>query len=158
MGKLILIVIGSLVVIIIGVVLFTSMNKSSENVAESTAVVPTASAVSDKTADQSRYKPYSSSVFEQSGNKRRVLFFYADWCPTCRPADTAFIQKANQIPQDVAVIRVNYNDTNTDAEEKALATQYQITYQHTFVQIDENSEVVTKWNGGELPELLANIK
>jgi hypothetical protein len=56
------------------------------------------------------------------------------------------------------VIRVNYNDPDTDATEKELAKKYGITYQHTFVQIDSTDQVVTKWNGGRLKELLSNLK
>ncbi|KXK10180.1 MAG: hypothetical protein UZ22_OP11002000912 [Microgenomates bacterium OLB23] len=56
------------------------------------------------------------------------------------------------------VIRVNYNDPQTDDEEKALAKQYGVGYQHTFVQIDQQGNEVTKWNGGSLKELLSSIK
>jgi hypothetical protein len=62
------------------------------------------------------------------------------------------------IPADVTLFRVNYNDTDTDQEEKDLAKQYAVTYQHTFVQIDEGGKEVTRWNGGQMPELLENIK
>ena len=105
-----------------------------------------------------RYIEYTKSAFDGAANKRRVLFFYANWCPTCRPADASFQQNKNQIPEDVTVIRVNYNDTDTDAEEKALAQKYSITYQHTFVQIDAQGNEVGTWNGGQIDELLARLQ
>jgi thiol-disulfide isomerase/thioredoxin len=105
-----------------------------------------------------RYIEYSKSALDSSANNRRVLYFYANWCPICRPADIDFQQNENKIPEDVTVIRVNYDDTDTDQEEKALANKYGITYQHTFVQIDSQGNEVTKWNGGKLEELLENIK
>ena len=104
------------------------------------------------------YNEYSSSILQSSINNRRVLFFYANWCPTCKPADQNFKANLNKIPEDVTVIRVNYNDTDTDQAEKDLAKKYGITYQHTFVQIDENGNEITKWNGGKIEELLKNIK
>lgn len=104
------------------------------------------------------YLPYSKSVLDNAASKRRVLFFYANWCPTCRPADSSFTQNTSQIPVDVVLIRVNYNDTQTDQEEKDLAAKYGVTYQHTFVQIDESGNEVTKWNGGQIEELLTNLK
>ncbi len=105
-----------------------------------------------------RYAPYSENAFRASADMRRVLFFYASWCPTCRPADADFTDNMSQIPEDVVVFRVNYNDTDTDQDEKDLAEQYGITYQHTFVQIDEQGQVIKKWNGGKLNELLSNIQ
>ena len=56
------------------------------------------------------------------------------------------------------VLRVNYNDPDTDQEEKELAKKYGITYQHTYVQIDSAGKELTKWNGGGAAELLVNIK
>ncbi|MCC7149361.1 MAG: thioredoxin family protein [Saprospiraceae bacterium] len=106
----------------------------------------------------SRYVQYSKSALDSASNNRRVLFFYASWCPTCKPADTNFTQNESKIPEDVTLIRVNYNDPETDQEEKELAKQYGITYQHTFVQIDNSGKEVTKWNGGQIDELLSSIK
>lgn len=104
-----------------------------------------------------RYIPFSSSTLNKFANSRRVLFFYADWCPTCKVANEEFLQKTELIPTDVTLIRVNYNDSQTDQEEKDLAKKYGITYQHTFVQIDAQGNTRTVWNGGEIDELLANI-
>lgn len=110
------------------------------------------------TESAGQYADYVKSAFDQAAGKRRVLFFYANWCPICRPADADIREHAMQLPADVAVFRVNYNDTDTDSDEKALAKEYGITYQHTFVQIDGDGAVVTKWNGGKMLELLNNIK
>lgn len=106
----------------------------------------------------SRYIEYSKSAMDTASGNRRVLFFYASWCPTCKPADVSFTQNVSKIPEDVTLIRVNYNDPDTDQEEKDLAKEYGITYQHTFVQIDGAGNEVTKWNGGQIDELLSNIK
>lgn len=108
--------------------------------------------------NDSRYVEYSKKAFDNAGDKRRVLYFYANWCPICRPADLSFKENANKIPEDVVVVRVNYNDSDTDREEKDLAQKYGITYQHTFVQIDAQGNKITAWNGGQIDELLANIK
>lgn len=105
-----------------------------------------------------RYIEYATGVLDSVSNSRRVLFFYANWCPTCRPADDNFRNNTDTIPEDVTVIRVNYNDTETDQEEKDIAGKYGITYQHTFVQIDNAGDVITKWNGGQINELRENIK
>jgi thiol-disulfide isomerase/thioredoxin len=106
----------------------------------------------------SGYVQYSKSALDSAATNRRVLFFYATWCPTCQAADASLTQDLSKIPQDVTVIRVNYNDPETDQEEKALASTYGITYQHTFVQIDSTGKEITKWNGGDIDELLKNVK
>lgn len=105
-----------------------------------------------------RYIPYSKTVFEDASGKRRILYFYATWCPSCKITNEDFSARADKIPEDVMIIRVNYNDPDTDQEEKALAKQYGISYQHTFVQVDLDGNEITKWNGGGIDELLVNIK
>ena len=87
-----------------------------------------------------------------------MLFFYASWCPTCRPADADFAKNESLLPEDVRLIRVNYNEGDTDDDEDTLADKYNVTYQHTFVQIDEEDNIVTKWNGGQTAQLLKNLK
>jgi len=113
--------------------------------------------MADKTMS-SRYVEYSKAVLDNAASARRVLFFYASWCPTCKSADASFKANQSAIPEDVTVIRVNYNDPESDQEEKDLAKKYAVTYQHTYVQIDSASKEVTKWNGGQMNELLKNIK
>ncbi len=105
-----------------------------------------------------RYVPYAKGAIEGAAGMRRVLFFYASWCPTCRPADAEFTEEAARIPEDVTLIRINYNDPDTDQGEKTLAQKYGVTYQDTFVQIDEKGSEIAKWNGGKMDELLKNIK
>lgn len=153
-----------LVLVGVGIFAYSSTQKTSNT--DSIYSKPTAmqgKSDSTKTEDKmlkedSRYIEYSKANLDSTKNTRRVLFFYANWCPTCRPANTNFSQNENKIPSDVTLIRVNYNDTETDEEEKALAAKYGVTYQHTFVQINEGGAEVAKWNGGQITELLQNIK
>ena len=100
----------------------------------------------------SRYMSYSETAFESSADKKRVLFFHAPWCPTCRPADAAFQNNSANIPEDVVLFKTDYDSSG------ALKKKYGITYQHTFVQVDEDGREVTKWNGGDIRDLIANIK
>lgn len=103
------------------------------------------------------YINFNSQNFESNKDKRRVLFFYANWCTTCRPVNAEFLSNSNQLPEDVVVYRVNYRDSDTDDTEKELAEKYKITYQHTFVQVNQQGEVIKKWNGGNLAELIKNV-
>jgi len=152
----IFIVSTALIAIIVGVLLV--INQVSRPVQNQEKTVAKGNIINKETSDNSRYIAYSKDILKNSQNTRRVLYFYANWCPTCLPANDDLSSKADQIPSDVTVIRVNYNDSDTDEDEKELARKYGITYQHTFVQIDSEGKEIAKWNGGQLKELLENIK
>src|SRR3989344_1812765 len=57
----------------------------------------------------SRFIEYTPDVIESNKDKRRILYFYANWCPICRPADAEFKANQGRIPEGVVVIRINYN-------------------------------------------------
>lgn len=111
-----------------------------------------------ETLETGQYLLFSPETLASTANTRRVLFFYASWCPICRPADADFQKNVDRLPADVTLIRVNYNDDDTDQAEKDLAQQYGVTYQHTFVQIDGQGNEIAKWNGGQTNELLRNLR
>lgn len=100
------------------------------------------------------YVDYSKEALAQATSEggRAVLFFWAAWCPFCKEANTDFLNNLGQIPKGVTVLKVNY-DT-----EKELKTKYGVTYQHTFVQVDVQGNLITKWNGGGVETLKAQIK
>ncbi len=101
---------------------------------------------------ESRYTEYTQAAFETAKSKKRVLFFHASWCPTCKAAHTEVTGNPEGIPEDVMLFKTDY-DTNA-----ALKKQYGITYQHTFVLVDEMGKELKKWNGGGLKELGLNTK
>ena len=105
-----------------------------------------------------RYVDFSTEILNETKDTRRVLFFNANWCPTCKSARESFTENISKIPSDVTIIVVSYNDDDVTKEEKELAKKYGITYQHTFVQIDDQGSEISKWNGGEINELLSNLK
>ncbi|VVA43557.1 conserved exported hypothetical protein [Candidatus Roizmanbacteria bacterium] len=157
----VIITVGIIVLVLIGGVLIVTNQQSQQ--AEQVKMAQEKKAMEKKDnkmikASSSRYIVYSKEAYDQASSKRRVLYFYATWCPSCKIANEDFTANPDKIPEDVIVIRTNYNDPDTDQEEKDLAKKYGITYQHTFVQIDAQGKEVTKWNGGKTDELLANIK
>ncbi|MBI3231629.1 MAG: redoxin domain-containing protein [Candidatus Doudnabacteria bacterium] len=100
------------------------------------------------------YQDFSPEILasEQKAGHKVVLFFHAKWCPFCKTADAAFSSRTQDIPSGVTVLKTDYDS------EKTLKTKYGVTYQHTFVQVDANGNMVTKWNGGDIDALKANIK
>lgn len=149
-----------------------SMEQSGENMEKTDAMMEKASdsgvvmegaVMEDKKSGDSMmsdggYQPFSESSFEGAKDSKRVLFFFANWCPTCKPIDAQLSAPTAKIPAGVEIFRVNYNDSDTDATDKELAAKYGITYQHTFVQVDANGEEIAKWNGGGLEKIVSSLK
>lgn len=105
----------------------------------------------DVLAQVGSYVDYSETAYADNKDKKRVLFFHASWCPTCRAANSDFLSSANSIPAGVVIFKTDY-DTQNELKEK-----YDITYQHTFVQVDAEGNAVKKWNGGGVDELVDNV-
>lgn len=76
-------------------------------------------------------------------DKLVVLYFYANWCPICR-AEFPVMQKAfNALTTDKVIgFRVGYNDDQTDNDEKNLAKQFGVAYQHTKVFVKDGQRIL----------------
>jgi thiol-disulfide isomerase/thioredoxin len=114
--------------------------------------LPEAATTSTTAPVAGTYIPYSDSAYNESSGMKRVLFFHAPWCPTCKRADKAFSDNPSRIPDGVLLLKADY-DT-----QKALKAKYAVTYQHTFVYVDSVGNPIRIWNGGDLNELIANTK
>jgi len=99
------------------------------------------------------YVSYDPNLYNAASRfSKRVLFFHASWCPTCKVANQDFTDNMNGLPVGVTVFKVDY-DT-----EKELKTKYGVTYQHTFVYVDAEGNTIAKWSGGGVQELIAHIQ
>ena len=114
--------------------------------------VSVALAQSDTMMKSAGYIAYTKEAFDKASTQKRVLFFAASWCPSCRAADKNFNENLKKIPENVVIFKTDY-DTET-----ALKTKYKITYQHSFVFVDAKGVELKKWSGGGIDELLINTK
>jgi thiol-disulfide isomerase/thioredoxin len=80
-----------------------------------------------------------------------VLFFTADWCPTCKAALRDLDANGAKLG-DRKIVLVDY-DTSAD-----LKMQYGVTYQHTWVWIDEAGKALATWNGDGVDGILKRVK
>jgi thiol-disulfide isomerase/thioredoxin len=78
-----------------------------------------------------------------------VLFFAADWCPTCQEATANLEADPAAIPAGLAIVRVDYDDSDD------LKQKYGVTVQHTFVQVDADGNEVAKWSGSVTADQIA---
>lgn len=95
------------------------------------------------------YEEYSSEKLARAENGDVVLFFHASWCPTCRAADADINASLSSIPEGVTILKTDYDSNGS------LRQKYGVTMQHTFVQVDQNGELIKKWSGS--PSLSAIV-
>ena len=76
-------------------------------------------------------------------DKLVALYFYANWCPTCK-AEFPIMQEAfNELSTDKVIgFRVYYNDDQTDNDEKNLAKEFGVAYQHTKVFVKNGQRIL----------------
>ncbi|MBM3206262.1 MAG: thioredoxin family protein [Candidatus Staskawiczbacteria bacterium] len=84
-------------------------------------------------------------------DKLVLLYFYANWCPICKEeVNNSLYPAFNELTTDKVIgFRVNYNDNQTDNDERDLAREFGIAYQHSKILL-KNGERVLKspesWN------------
>jgi thiol-disulfide isomerase/thioredoxin len=86
------------------------------------------------------YQNYEQEV-EKYQDSKVVMFFNAAWCSTCKIARDNFESSLDQIPSDLTIVLVDFDNSDD------LRKKYGITVQHTLVQIDANGESLKKWSG-----------
>lgn len=100
------------------------------------------------------YQPFSAAKFATlPADVSVVLFFSADDCGRCTETDVALGAALEQIPADVFIYQVQFN------EAVQLRRQYAVTSPHTFVEIDTLGNQVQSWRGSmDLQSILARLR
>lgn len=99
------------------------------------------------------YESYSPDKLALAEKGKVVLFFRASWCPTCRTLDASIRANLGAIPEGVAILDVDYDNST------ALKQKYSVTYQHTLVQVDAAGGEIARWTSSPtLADLVTQIK
>lgn len=93
--------------------------------------------MADTSKSSAQYVEYSADAFASHTGKQ-VLFFHAEWCPTCRNWEAKIKKELSNLPDGTHIVQADY-----DAESE-LKKKYGVTVQSTAVFIDENGEMVSK--------------
>lgn len=97
------------------------------------------------------YVDYSKELLQESMDSGKVvlLYFTANWCPTCRaqePINNSLFKNL-QGDSEIVAYKAHILDDETTKEEEALAKEYGVRLQHSFVLIDASGEVVFTHTG-----------
>ena len=72
-----------------------------------------------------------------------IIYFYADWCPVCQAELPNLYAAFNELEADNVIgFRVNFNDDQTDLDEKNLAREFGVSYQHAKIFISKGQRVL----------------
>lgn len=78
-----------------------------------------------------------------NSHKLIVLYFYANWCPICVEELPHLYSAFNELrTAEVVGFRVNFNDGDTDDDERQLASEYGVPYQHTKVFVKNRERIL----------------
>ena len=108
------------------------------------------------------YEPFTQEKYDAAKAAGKTIFleFYANWCPICRDQKPEIESAFNELADSrIAGFQVNYNDSETDDNERNLARKFGISYQHTHVIIDSSENVLKKeltfWGKEKILEALS---
>lgn len=88
-----------------------------------------------------------------------VIYFYADWCPICQAELPNLYAAFNELETDKVIgFRVNFNDDQTDMDEKNLAREFGIAYQHAKIFISKGRRVLKAEDPWQKDQYLEKIK
>lgn len=164
MNKTIGIILGAVVVVALGIFIFTGDKSETPGVVDVAqerveTLQPTmvdeqpATGDGEIVATAGSYQVYSAEKIALAATGKVVLFFHASWCPTCRALNTDIEANTTSIPAGVTILKTDYD------QETELKKQYGVTTQHTLVQVDQEGTLIKKWSGGsKLENVLEQIQ
>ena len=106
------------------------------------------------------YLEFNQADYDKALKEGKIVLldFYANWCPICRAEEPNIKQGFNELTNSQVIgFRVNFNDNDTDDDEKKLAETFKIPYQHTKVILKDSKEVFRTSDAWEKDTLLMEI-
>ncbi len=82
--------------------------------------------------------------------QKNVLFFNARWCPHCKQSVKAFVKDADKVPSNIVIFDIDPDS----AKNIDLVKKYNVVAYPTFVQVDDQGTMITKWTGETTPDTI----
>ena len=95
--------------------------------------------------ETTKYLEFNKADYEKAlkEKKKILLYFYANWCPICKKEQLDTFAAFNEVSDpDLVGFRVNFRDSDTDADETNLAKDFGVSYQHTKVILKDGQRVL----------------
>ena len=95
--------------------------------------------------EKTKYLEFNKADYDKAlkDKKKILLYFYANWCPICKKEQPETFAAFNEMNDpDLIGFRINYRDSDTDADEEALAKEFGVSYQHTKIILRDGQRVL----------------
>mgnify|MGYP003496321209 CR=1 FL=1 len=104
--------------------------------------------------DRNNYQNYSDATLLQTQKTGTTLLFFAatTWCQTCSALEEEILQRHNELPADVTILKVDYDN------DPSMKKKWAVTTQHTLVALDQDGQELKRWVGGNFDVLLQELK
>ncbi len=105
---------------------------------------------------EATYETFSKTKYQAAlaAHEPIFLYFYANWCPTCREQEPRNEEVFKSFSSHVHGFRVHTLDNEVSSDDQALAKQFNIYVQHTAIFIDKNGKEIKRTIGTQSNEQL----
>lgn len=83
-----------------------------------------------------KYVRFNWDDYQKALSEGKVIYFYfyANWCPICREERPKILEAFNEMSyHDVVGFEVHFNDDEVTEDDKRIAKEFGISYQHTTI-------------------------
>ncbi|MBI3619685.1 thioredoxin family protein [Candidatus Roizmanbacteria bacterium] len=141
-----IVVLAAIIIIAVGGLIFPKNKKQVSAPVLTTKSAKEKGSFSDKVlaGKLSPYLAFNQTDYDKALKSRKVIFldFYANWCPICRSEEPELEAGFNSLTTDKVVgFRVNWQDSDTDDNERKLAQEFGITTQMTKIILKDGKKV-----------------
>lgn len=103
-----------------------------------------------------QYTDYTSWSLAQAKEDSHyiVIYFGANWCPTCKRFEKKLLEVVDQIPSNITILAADID------RDEALVKEYGVQVQSTTVYLDKDWILLKKnrWGDHSLQDILNTIK